>query len=50
MLFPHIGGIGAANAGAVRQTGADGLSVISAILGNEDIAGAAKALFSIWNG
>lgn len=45
-----IGGIGTANARAVRQTGADGISVISAILGKEDISGAAKTLSAIWNG
>ena len=45
-----IGGISAANAEAVKQTGADGVSVISAILGKEDITTAAKNLSAIWMG
>lgn len=45
-----IGGIGSENAAAVRETGADGISVISAILGREDITAAAGELASIWRG
>lgn len=44
-----IGGINAANAKAVRQTGADGISVISSILGEQNILSAAQKLMTIWN-
>jgi len=44
-----IGGIGAANLPAVKSTGVDGVSLISAILGQEDIAGAARSLIDLWN-
>jgi thiamine-phosphate pyrophosphorylase len=43
-----IGGIAPANAGAVREAGVDGISVISAILGNQDTGGAAKKLVEAW--
>ncbi len=43
-----IGGISLTNARLVKQTGADGISVISAILGKADILGAASALDAIW--
>mgnify|MGYP003365204260 FL=1 len=39
-----IGGVGAANAGALRRAGADGLAVISAIAGADDPAAAARVL------
>ena len=39
-----IGGIAAANAGAVRAAGADGIAVVSAIMGAEDPMAAAAAL------
>jgi thiamine-phosphate pyrophosphorylase len=45
-----IGGIGVTNAKAVKESGVDGISVISAILGKNDITGAANELASIWNG
>lgn len=44
-----IGGIGAANAKSVKDCGVDGIAVISAILGKEDITGAAGELSQIWN-
>jgi len=43
-----IGGIGTDNASLVRETGVDGISIISAILGKEDIEGAAKNLLAQW--
>lgn len=43
-----IGGIGLSNAKEVKGAGIDGISVISAILGNEDIEGAARELSEIW--
>lgn len=43
-----IGGIGMSNASLVKKTGVDGISVISAILGKDDILGAASALNIIW--
>lgn len=45
-----IGGVGVANITEVRQAGVDGLSVISAILGSKDIAGAAKTITDLWKG
>lgn len=43
-----IGGIGAANLRAVKETGIDGVSVISAILSQEDPCAAAKGLMDLW--
>jgi thiamine-phosphate pyrophosphorylase len=43
-----IGGIGASNIGEVKASGIDGISLISAILGNEDIKGASSSLISVW--
>lgn len=43
-----IGGIGAANLRAVKETGIDGVSVISAILSREDPCVAAKELIDLW--
>jgi len=42
-----IGGIGPSNARDVLKAGADGLAVISAVVGQDDIAGAARRLRSI---
>ena len=42
-----IGGITKENAGAVIAAGADGIAVISAVVGKPDIAGAAKELKSL---
>ena len=39
-----IGGIGARNVGDVIAAGADGVAVISAVVGEEDVAGAARLL------
>jgi thiamine-phosphate pyrophosphorylase len=44
-----IGGINAENAGLLKKTGIDGISVISAILGCDDIENAAGILRNIWN-
>jgi len=44
-----IGGINAENAGLLKKTGIDGISVISAILGRDDIENAAGILRNIWN-
>lgn len=41
-----IGGIDAARAGDVAAAGADGMAVISAILGTEDVSGATKILLN----
>ncbi|HML07222.1 MAG TPA: thiamine phosphate synthase [Xanthobacteraceae bacterium] len=41
-----IGGVSAANASAVRSAGADGIAVVSAIMGAEDPLAAARALAS----
>ncbi len=43
-----IGGIGATNLSAVKETGIDGVSVISAILSQEDPYAAAKGLIDLW--
>lgn len=43
-----IGGIGMDNIADVKKTGIDGVSVISAILGQEDIEGAARSLVKLW--
>jgi thiamine-phosphate pyrophosphorylase len=45
-----VGGINAARAGDVAAAGADGLAVISAVLGAEDVAAATKALLSAFHG
>lgn len=45
-----IGGINLSNIAEVKRAGADGISVISAILGSEDIEGAARALLKAWRG
>jgi thiamine-phosphate pyrophosphorylase len=42
-----IGGIGPANAAEVLRAGADGCAVISAVVGQPDIAGAARSLRGI---
>jgi len=44
-----IGGIGAANLPAVKSTGIDGVSLISAILGQADIETASRNLINLWN-
>jgi thiamine-phosphate pyrophosphorylase len=41
-----IGGIDAARAGDVAAAGADGMAVISAVLGTEDVSGATKILLN----
>ncbi|TEB12689.1 Thiamine-phosphate synthase [Pelotomaculum sp. FP] len=43
-----IGGVGITNISEVKKTGVDGISVISAILGNQDIAEAAKNITELW--
>ena len=43
-----IGGIAAGNLQEVRQSGLAGAAVVSAILGAEDIGGAARKLRQIW--
>lgn len=43
-----IGGIGLGNITEVKATGIDGVSIISAILGNADIEGAARNLLKLW--
>lgn len=43
-----IGGIGTANIGEVKSSGIDGISLISAILGSEDIAGRSAKLRKLW--
>jgi len=45
-----IGGIDAARARLVRATGAAGVAVVSAICGQPDVAGAARALRAAWDG
>ena len=45
-----IGGVSSANISEVRKTGVDGVSVISAILGSQDIAEAAKNITALWKG
>ena len=44
-----IGGIGPANLSAVKSTGVDGVSLISAILGQADIETASLNLINLWN-
>lgn len=43
-----IGGIGTANIGEVKSSGIDGISLISAILGSEDIEGTSAKLRKLW--
>ncbi|SES64076.1 thiamine-phosphate diphosphorylase [Natronincola peptidivorans] len=43
-----IGGISISNINKVKSTGADGISLISAILSQEDTCKAAKELISLW--
>lgn len=43
-----IGGINSTNLAEVKGTGVDGVAVISAILGTQDICGAAQNLAAIW--
>lgn len=43
-----IGGIGLSNIHEVKETGVDGVAVISAILGSQDIESAARNLFNAW--
>ncbi|NLG33196.1 MAG: thiamine phosphate synthase [Syntrophomonadaceae bacterium] len=43
-----IGGIGLSNLKEVKATGIDGISVISAILGSDDIEGTSRALIKLW--
>jgi thiamine-phosphate pyrophosphorylase len=43
-----IGGIGMSNLKEVKQTGIDGVSIISAILGSEDIQAASRSLLNLW--
>lgn len=45
-----IGGIGLANILDVKQSGVDGVSLISAILGNDDIEGRSRELIKLWEG
>lgn len=45
-----IGGIDAARAGVVRQAGAAGASVVSAICGQPDVAAATRRLREAWDG
>jgi thiamine-phosphate pyrophosphorylase len=42
-----IGGIGPSNARDVLEAGADGLAVISAVVGQDDIAAAARRLRAV---
>ena len=43
-----IGGIGMSNLKEVKATGIDGVSLISAILGNDDIEGTSRKLIQLW--
>lgn len=43
-----IGGVGISNISEVKQTGVDGVSVISAILGSQDITEAARGIANLW--
>lgn len=45
-----IGGINRQNAGELATTGIDGIAVVSAIISQEDICGAAKELLDIFKG
>lgn len=43
-----IGGIGLLNLNEVKDAGAAGISLISAILGSDDVEGAARGLLELW--
>lgn len=43
-----IGGIGNTNVMAVKETGVDGISVISAVMGSQDIEESARMLVDAW--
>ena len=43
-----IGGIGISNLEEIKTSGIDGISLISAILGNNDIEGASRNLINSW--
>lgn len=43
-----IGGIGLSNIHEVKETGVDGVAVISAILGSQEIEGTARELINAW--
>lgn len=43
-----IGGIGISNIKEVKRTGADGISLISAILGSDNIESASRNLVNLW--
>ena len=43
-----IGGIGISNLEEVKATGIDGISLISAILGSDDIEGTSRRLINLW--
>lgn len=43
-----IGGIGASNVREVKSSGIEGISLISAILGKEDVEAAARELAGLW--
>lgn len=43
-----IGGIGVNNIGEVKNTGVDGISLISAILGSQDIQSTSSMLIDLW--
>lgn len=43
-----IGGIGISNLEEVKVTGIDGISLISAILGSDDIEGTSRRLINLW--
>lgn len=45
-----IGGINETNILEVKQTGVDGISVISAILGKKDVKSISRKLISLWKG
>lgn len=45
-----IGGVGISNIAEVKQTGVDGVSVISAILGSQNIIEAAGSIAGLWRG
>lgn len=43
-----IGGIGMSNLEEVKASGIDGISLISAILGSDDIEGTSRSLINLW--
>jgi thiamine-phosphate pyrophosphorylase len=45
-----IGGINAENAGQLKETGIDGIAVVSAIISQKDITGSAQRLLEIFKG